>query len=102
MKKSLSIITLLFMLLNLCACGNRGDSLNKEGAWYGEESFINDCNREYIGMPGEEIVIVNGCRVIIKYADEENPEALNEMRALLEKQRMIPKSISKFDDDESI
>ena len=35
---------------------------------YGEESFINDCNREYIGMPGEEIVIVNGCRVIIKYA----------------------------------
>lgn len=69
---------------------------------YGEESFINDCNREYIGMPREEIVIVNGCRVIIKYADKENPEALNEMRALLEKQRMIPKSPSKFDDDESI
>ena len=67
-----------------------------------EESFINGCNREYIEMPKEEIVIVNGCRVIIKYADEENPEALNEMRALLEKQRMIPKSPSKFDDDESI
>ena len=67
---------------------------------YEDESIIYDCDREYIGMPKEETVIVNGCRVTIKYADEENPEALNEMRALLEKQRIIPKTNSKFDDNE--
>lgn len=66
---------------------------------YEEDILSVDADKGWANMSREEIFIVNGCRVIIKYADEENPEALNEMRALLEKQRMIPKKTSKFDDD---
>jgi hypothetical protein len=47
-------------------------------------------------MKNEETVTVDGCQVRIKYSDEKNPDALKQMRALLEKQRILPKKCLKI------
>lgn len=48
-------------------------------------------------MPKEETIIVDGCRIIIRYPDETNPEAIKQIRILLEKQRIDQKSVPLFD-----
>ena len=42
-------------------------------------------------------MIVEGCEIKINYAKQNNPEALAAIRALLEKQRITPKNMQKFD-----
>ena len=64
-----------------------------------EESFSNDWYGESTWMPREETIIVNGCRIIIRYPDETNPEAMKRIRSLLEQQRIEPNSTPLFDDD---
>ena len=49
------------------------------------------------GRTREEKLIIEGCEVKIPYAKQDNPEALAAIRALLEKQKITPKSVPKFD-----
>ena len=49
------------------------------------------------GKTREEKLIIEGCEVKIHYAKQDNPEALAAIRALLEKQKITPKSVPKFD-----
>lgn len=49
------------------------------------------------GRTREEKLIIEGCEVKIHYAKQDNPEALAAIRALLEKQKITPKSVPKFD-----
>ena len=65
---------------------------------YEEESVSNDWYGESTWMPKEETIIVDGRRIIVRYPDETNPEAMKQIRTLLEKQRFEPKSIPLFDD----
>ena len=65
---------------------------------YKEGSYSSDCERENVWMPKEETIIVDGCQIIIRYPDETNPEAMKQIRTLLEKQRIEPKSAPLFDD----
>ena len=64
-----------------------------------EESFSNDWNGESTWMPKEETIIVDGRRIIIRYPDETNPEAMKRIRTWLEQQRIEPNSTPLFDDD---
>ena len=52
------------------------------------------------GKTREEKLIVEGCEIKINYAKRDNPEALATIRALLEKQKITPKSVPKFDGNE--
>ena len=49
------------------------------------------------GKTREEKLIVEGCEIKINYAKQDNPEALAAIRVLLEKQRITPKNMQKFD-----
>ena len=47
-----------------------------------------------------EILIVDGCKVRIRYAEQGNPAAVKNMRELLEQQKMItnrPEKLTKKD-----
>ena len=63
-----------------------------------EDSFSNEWYGESTWMPKEETIIVDGCRIIVRYPDETNPEAMKQIRTLLEKQRIEPNSALLFDD----
>ena len=65
---------------------------------YEEENYSSNCRRENMWMLKEETIIVDGYRIIIRYPDETNPEAMRQIRTLLEKQRIEPQSALLFDD----
>lgn len=72
MKKSLSIIILLFMLLNLCACGNRGDSQLKTEAV--TLSSIDSNTGTWLGLGGcyqlEPFKAPDNCVSILQHGGE--------------------------------
>ena len=51
-------------------------------------------------MTRQEILDIEGYDIKISYADRDNPEALSELRILLEKQRITPEKEPKFDVNE--
>ena len=45
----------------------------------------------------EETLTVDGCKVTLRYAQDDNPIALKEMKALLETQKIVPGMAPKID-----
>lgn len=45
----------------------------------------------------EEIILIESHKVKIRYAGQNNPDALQNMRKLMEQQKIVPKSATKID-----
>ena len=43
-----------------------------------------------------EVVQIDGCTVILRYADRPNPGVMNELKELLFKQRTLPTKVPNF------